>query len=246
MIGSIFHPWVAGLNAKLRIEHRNGILFLDNFSGHVMGVEQCSADDLSNLRIEWLPRNCTSICQPVDQGIGQALKIRYRKYLHEHMANMVFAGKPPMTMVNILKACNWLSRAWNSLNNTNTVRRCFVKAGFTFPGPEDGFDSSAYDELAEEDEGALMAEEREIADPHVNNDPTSLLESYINDLNTANDDDDEEVEEDTAGGVDELEEVQNKTPIITATQANQMLKELERFFETKDMVDAATWSSDLG
>ena len=34
-----------------------------------------------------------------------------------------------------------------------------------------------------------MAEEKETADPDVTKDPTSLLESYINDLDTANDDD---------------------------------------------------------
>ena len=73
---------------------------------------------------------------------------------------------------------------------------------------------------------ALIFEEKETADPDVNKDPTSLLESYINDLDTANDDDSEEVEEAAAGGGSE-EAVQNKTPIITATQTNQMLKELE-------------------
>ena len=125
----IFQPWVAVLNAKLKRENREGIFFLDNFSGHVMGVEQYSTDDLSKLRIEWLPGNCTRICQPVDQGIGQAMKIRYRKYLHEYMANMVFAGKPPMTMVNILKACTWLARAWNSLNNTNTAEYVLKRLG---------------------------------------------------------------------------------------------------------------------
>ena len=89
-----------------------------------------------------------------------------------------------------------------------------------------------------------MAEEKVTADPDVNKDSTSLLESYINDIDTANDDDSEEVEESTAGGGSE-EVVQNKTPIITATQATQMLNELERFFESKNMLDAASWSDDL-
>ena len=78
------------------------MLFLDNFSGHECGFE-LTKEHLTNVRVECLPPNCTSLLQPVDQGIGNELKIRYRKYLHEHMAEMIFIDKPPMEGVDILR-----------------------------------------------------------------------------------------------------------------------------------------------
>ena len=87
MTSDIFHTLLVKVNENFRVSNRNCVLFLDNFSGHKAGVDRCSINDLSNTRIEWLPANCTSICQPIDMGIGQAFKLRYRKFLHEHMCN---------------------------------------------------------------------------------------------------------------------------------------------------------------
>ena len=68
---------VIGIQPKLRREStcKRGFLFLNNFSAHSLAVEGCE-DDLSNLCVEWLAPNCRSLVLPVDQGIGNALKIR--------------------------------------------------------------------------------------------------------------------------------------------------------------------------
>ena len=76
MTSDIFHTFLVKVNENFRVSNRNCVLFLDNFSGHKAGVDRCSINDLSNTRIEWLPANCTSICQPIDMGIGQAFKLR--------------------------------------------------------------------------------------------------------------------------------------------------------------------------
>ena len=136
MTSDIFHTFLVKVNENFRVSNRNCILFLDNFSGHKASVNRCSINDLSNIRIEYLPANCTSICQPIDMGIGQAFKLRYRKFLHEHMCNQMFADRPPTTGLDLLRVCVWLSKAWNSLNGTQTVRRCFAKAGFIMPDEE--------------------------------------------------------------------------------------------------------------
>ena len=81
-------------------ESRNVLLFLDNFSGHERGVD--ISGNLTNIRIEWQPVNCTSYLQPIDQGIGNAFKIRYRKYLNEHMAHNVMLGREAFQGVNEL------------------------------------------------------------------------------------------------------------------------------------------------
>ena len=131
MNSSIFKEWLLYLNTTIETQKRNVLLFLDNFSGHECGFE-LAKEHLTHVRVEWLPPYCTSLLQPVDQGIGTALKIRYRKYLHEHISKMIFIDKPPMEGVDMLRACVWLGRVWNSLHNASTVSRCFEKAGFRF------------------------------------------------------------------------------------------------------------------
>ena len=106
---SVFKDWIVGLNNKMKAQNRKIIMFLDNFSGHILGAEDAE-DLLTNVRVEWLPANCTSLIQPVDQGIGNALKVRYRKFLRIHMARMVMPDQDPMTMLDILKMCQWLGR----------------------------------------------------------------------------------------------------------------------------------------
>ena len=53
------------------------------------------------------------------------------------MVKMICIDKPPMESVDILRACAWLGRAWNSLHNTSTVYRCFEKAGFRFEAEDE-------------------------------------------------------------------------------------------------------------
>ena len=40
---------------------------------------------LSNVRVLWLPANCTALIQPLDQGIIHSLKAHYRKLLLRHI-----------------------------------------------------------------------------------------------------------------------------------------------------------------
>ena len=100
--------------------------------------------------------------QPVDQGIGNALKIRYRKYLHKYIGTQVMLGEPPLEGIDILRACLWVARGWNSLNNANTVIRCFQKSDFrhhTSPEVEDiDEDIPAYEQH-------ILLMEEQVADP---------------------------------------------------------------------------------
>ena len=84
------------------------------FSGHILVVEECSKNELDHLRIGWLPQNCTSICQLVDQGVAQTIKLRYEELLNEHMARMIDLNKDPIKTVDVPRSCIWLGRAWKS------------------------------------------------------------------------------------------------------------------------------------
>jgi hypothetical protein len=54
-------------NAKMKMENRNVILFLDNATCHPKVT-------LSNVKIAWLPANATHVLQPMDMGVIYTFK----------------------------------------------------------------------------------------------------------------------------------------------------------------------------
>ena len=100
------------LNKDMVRQKRNILLFLDNFGGHKCAYHEAESL-LTHVKVVWLPPNCTSIVQPVDQGIRSALKLRYRKFLHEHMGMMLMMNKNPMDVVDVLAGL------WKSFEFTN-------------------------------------------------------------------------------------------------------------------------------
>ena len=109
--------------------NRHCLFFFDNFSAHQLAVGN-QERYFSYLKIEWLPATSSALVQPVDQGIGQTFKLRYRKYLNELKAANILNDNPPLEHFDMLRVVIYLAKAWNPLNGTNTVPRCFSKAGF--------------------------------------------------------------------------------------------------------------------
>ena len=71
MNSDICSDWLMELDTKMCREGRNVLMFMDNFSAHRAAVDMVN---LTNIRIEFLPPNCTSLIHPVDQGVGNTLK----------------------------------------------------------------------------------------------------------------------------------------------------------------------------
>ena len=69
---------------------REIILFMDNASVH-KGAEGL---DLRAVKVVFFPCNTTSCTQPLDVGIIQSLKLKYRKQVHEHMLSYMSFGNP--------------------------------------------------------------------------------------------------------------------------------------------------------
>ena len=80
MTETIFTDWLKKLNARFAIENRKILLSLDNFGGHSPNKGK-EPYNFSNIKIVYYPRNCTSVIQPMDQGIIQSFKVIYRKQI---------------------------------------------------------------------------------------------------------------------------------------------------------------------
>lgn len=78
MTAKIFLDYLHNLNREMIKQNRNILLFLDNAASH-------SFVELSNIKLQFLPANTTSVLQPLDAGIIPAFKINYRKYVLEDL-----------------------------------------------------------------------------------------------------------------------------------------------------------------
>ncbi len=84
------------------------------------------------LYIVFLPPNCTSICQPLDQGILHSLKAAYRKHmmrwlLAKYKANQAIRDLSKIKP-DVKNAITWASWAWQDMD-AEVVRNCSRAAG---------------------------------------------------------------------------------------------------------------------
>ncbi|CAI5481736.1 unnamed protein product [Closterium sp. Yama58-4] len=150
----IFSQWVDILDANMTEKGRRIVLLVDNASSHkVVKIEGAIEGylqgfkyvDVGNVRVIYLPPNCTSHVQPLDQGVISTLKLRYRKLLVEWLitefekpsasstrAGDQVAAELPVQKINVRPdlrmAIIWISGLWNSFEG-EVVRRCWRRAG---------------------------------------------------------------------------------------------------------------------
>ena len=126
MTSDIFKQWVEKINNKMITQRRSILLFVDNCSAHPDIVT-------SNVKLIFLPPNCTSRLQPCDAGIIQNVKMHYRKMLLRHVLfcmDEATCATDLSKKVNILDAILWLKSAWDDVQPM-TIQKCFAKCGFT-------------------------------------------------------------------------------------------------------------------
>ena len=165
----IFKQWLEAFDKKITKQRRNVLLFYDNVGSHII-------DDVSlrSTTIVTLPPNTTSRLQPMDQGIIEACKKRYRSRLLQRVVVDLKAGTE--TKISLLDAIHLISRAWNDVTEKSIVN-CYRKAGFKF-------DTVVEDEPTE-DTADRIAEDRNVWDfisKHLNvsADQTLTAEDYVN------------------------------------------------------------------
>ena len=116
------------LDLKMKMQNRNVVLFLDNATSHQESIE----NNLSNIKLVFLPKNMMSRLQPLDAGIIRAFKLKYRKLLIRYVISRVDDNKRASDIINeinILKVIGWVKSAWREVTS-DTIKHCFEKCGF--------------------------------------------------------------------------------------------------------------------
>lgn len=99
------------------------VLLLDNAPSHPNEEELHSGD----IRALFLPPNVTSLIQPMDQGILQSLKKKYRRLL---LQNLLLATEGEESVIGFLKTVTvkdviyWVAESWNDIT-PETVAKCW-------------------------------------------------------------------------------------------------------------------------
>lgn len=128
MNSSIFTEWfhkefVSAVDKFLKNNNlpRKALLLMDNAPSHPASDELQDGD----IKVLFLPPNVTSLCQPMDQGVLEALKKRYRRRLLSFLIagienNEGFIEK--LRQTDILDVIRWSSEAWDEISQIAIVR----------------------------------------------------------------------------------------------------------------------------
>lgn len=120
---------------------------MDNLKAHVNAVEALPPP--SNIHVIWLPKNSTSVFQPLDQGIINNFKVYYRKQWIKYIINCIDTNINPYTTVTLNETIHWCSRSWYQMVNNTTIYASFRKStviqpSITLPSPPPADISSEY------------------------------------------------------------------------------------------------------
>jgi hypothetical protein len=88
MTTDIFSSFLRSLDASMREQNRNILLFVNNCATHPQYTSF-----LRNVKVIRYPANCTSVVQPLDLGVIKCYKQLYRKHNMQTPACLMDAGK---------------------------------------------------------------------------------------------------------------------------------------------------------
>lgn len=123
MTKTIWSAWLLEINRRMVTQRRNILLIIDNATPHRIGVE------LSNVKVAFMPPNCTSVLQPLDQGIIWSFKCIFRQILLDYIVEGMDLGiqNSLVNGLDILKAMHFVKSAWLKVH-PDTIINGFAKA----------------------------------------------------------------------------------------------------------------------
>ncbi|XP_072145362.1 tigger transposable element-derived protein 6-like [Dermacentor andersoni] len=129
MTGALFTELLTFLDARMRAANRRILLVLDNCAAHPVDTSW-----LQNVKVIFLPPNCTSHLQPLDAGIIRNMKFHFRSLLIRRFLAKI-DRKDASLKVDLLDAIHFLAMSWDRVK-PETIANCFKKCGF-FCAPGD-------------------------------------------------------------------------------------------------------------
>ena len=160
MTSEIFMEWLRKLDSKMSLQRRKIALLLDNCSAHPKNVS-----GLKSVRMFFLPPNCTSVLQPMDQGIIRCFKHHYKTAINKKNIEALDNGTE--FKLSILEALREAQRAWAKVT-PETISNCWLHMAFReygspkeFIAPENdqpGLSTAEFDEFVQVDDGLITSE----------------------------------------------------------------------------------------
>uniref|UniRef100_A0A0N5B903 DDE-1 domain-containing protein n=1 Tax=Strongyloides papillosus TaxID=174720 RepID=A0A0N5B903_STREA len=124
MTSDFLEKQMYAFDAKMGTQNTRILLFVNQCFAHLKEI------NLKNIRIEYLPVNCTSRLQTLDLGRKNAFKTSYRKNVVQRLFGLIESGKDTMTYkISILNVLHYIAKAWKDVSQS-TISNSFRKAGF--------------------------------------------------------------------------------------------------------------------
>jgi hypothetical protein len=95
---------------------RKALLILDNAPSHPATDELTDGD----IKALFLPPNVTAVCQPMDQGVLEQLKKKYRRRLLSSLISAIDNNEDYVTTlkkIDMLDVIRWSTEAWEEIPN---------------------------------------------------------------------------------------------------------------------------------
>lgn len=127
MTGELMAEWLMQFDRKMIREKRKILLFLDNACSHPRDIK------LQNIKLIFLPPNCTSVVQPLDQGVIKSFKAFYKTFIVKQLLITINAAESAQELtkkIHVLDAIYLIKNAWDRVTK-NTIQNCFIKSGIT-------------------------------------------------------------------------------------------------------------------
>ena len=122
MTSEIFTEWIRKFDSRMSLQNRRIALLLDNCSAHPKSVS-----GLKSIQMFFLPPNCTSVLQPMDQGIIRCFKHHYRTAINKkHIEALDKEQEFNLTMLDALREAQ---RAWTKVSK-ETISNCWLHMAF--------------------------------------------------------------------------------------------------------------------
>lgn len=122
MAGAVFRAWLRELDERMRTANRSILLLVDNMSSHRVGDI-----GLTNVRLEFLPKNTTSVLQPMDQGVIKATKDFIYAMRDERDYGFYCQDVFSLPLVDLFTACQWCAASFRKVTAA-TIKNAWAKA----------------------------------------------------------------------------------------------------------------------